>query len=99
MIVAVENAQRGDVSTQSQSVKPLTDLWVIDWPPHDSNGSTLYATKWFKLILGCTSPEMGTGLAFQMIAILTVIRNIKVQYTDTGHGYKGSVLKDWRYDK
>ena len=32
------------------------------------------------------------GLAFQMIAILAVTRNIKTQYTDTGRGSKGSVL-------
>ena len=34
------------------------------------------------------------GLAFQMIAILAVTRNIEAQYTDTGRGCKGNVLKD-----
>ena len=48
MIEAVENAQRGDVSMQNQSVKPFTDM--------------LYAIKWFKLILQCTSLEERTAL-------------------------------------
>ena len=56
MINAVENAQWKNVSTQS--VKPFTDYWV----PNDSNGSTLYAIEWFKLILRWTSPEMRTVL-------------------------------------
>ena len=34
-----------------------------------------------------------------MIVILAVTRNAKVQCADTGRGYKGSVLEDWRYDK
>ena len=57
MIYAVENAQRGDVAMRSQSIKPFTDHWF----PNDSNGFTLYANKWFKL-MGCTSPKMRTVL-------------------------------------
>ena len=38
MIIAVENAQRGDISTQGQSVRSFTEHWV----PNDSNGPTLY---------------------------------------------------------
>ena len=52
MINAVEN-----VSTQSQCVKPFTDHWV----PNDSNGSSLYAIKWIK-VLGRTCPEVTTVL-------------------------------------
>ena len=54
MIHAVENAQRGDVSMQIQSIKLFTDHWV----PNDSNDSTLYSIKWFKLILGYNSIDM-----------------------------------------
>ena len=104
---------------QGQSLKPFINHRV----PNNSNGSTLYAIKWFKLILGCTSSEMRItlhirpnldpiqgwsvvslcrwtqflsghlpGLAFQMITILAVTRNLKAQFVDIGRSYKGSVL-------
>ena len=39
------------------------------------------------------------GLAFQMIAVLAVTRNIKAYYySDTGRGYMGRILKDSRYE-
>ena len=74
MINAVENAQLGDISTQSQCVKSCTDHWV----PNDSNGSTLYANKWVKADTGVHQPkdmnstpyEAEPGLYIEPISVL-----------------------------
>ena len=83
MINAVVNAQRGDVSSRYQSVKPLTNHWV----PNISNGSTLYWNKWVRLILGCTSPAMKT--VFHMKPNLSPIQGQSVFWR------KSTVLLYW----